>query len=331
MHAITHDYLQPAHLRDLDLPVPTPGPYDLLVAVKAVSVNPVDNRARRPRPNPPATPRVLGWDAAGVVTAVGAAVRGFRPGERVFYAGDITRPGSFAEYQLVDARLAGHMGARASFEQAAALPLASLTAWEALFERMRVRPGPGRRILIVGAAGGVGSMAVQLAAKVAQLEVIATASRPASAAWVRQLGARHVIDHRADIPAQLAALGMPEVDYVLLAAPTDDYLETMAQVIAPQGTIGTLVEATRPVDWARFWDKSVSLAWTMVFTRSACATADLAEQGRILNEVARLLDDGTLLPVTTEVSSPISAATLEQALDKLAQGTTIGKSVLTGF
>lgn len=249
--------------------------------VHAVSVNQLDNRVRRPKDKVEPSPRVIGYDAAGVVQAVGPDVTRFQPGDVVYYSGDPARPGSHAELQLVDERIVGRAPATLSMAEAAGLPLASLTAWELLFDRLRVQPG--RSILIVGAAGGLGSMAVQFAARVAQLEVIATASRPESAAWVRSMGAQHVIDHTGDIPAQLAALGHPQADYVVLLADTDRHFATAAAVVAPQGAIGLAVEATQPANIGLLWDKSVTLVWEMVYTRIDYRTPDLDRQHAILN------------------------------------------------
>lgn len=217
----------PESLLDVDLPRPTPQGRDLLVAVKAIAVNPVDTKVRAPKDQIEETPRVLGWDAAGVVEAIGADVTGFKVGDQVFYAGDITRPGSNSEFQLVDERIVGRAPASLSMEQAAALPLTAITAWEALFERLRVprkvAAGKAPSILIIGGAGGVGSIAIQLAAKVVGLNVIATASRPESEKWVRELGAQQVIDHFRDIPAQLKEIGFGQVDYVLILNDTDKH------------------------------------------------------------------------------------------------------------
>jgi len=318
-------------LQDVELPRPQPGPRDILVEVRAVAVNPLDNRVRTPKARIEAAPRVPGWDGAGVVIAVGAEVTRFAAGDRVYYAGEIGRAGSFAECQLVDERLAGHMAAAWSFEQAAALPLATITAWEALFDRLRLPTEParnaGRSILIIGAAGGVGSVAVQLA-RAAGLVVIATASRAAGRQGALDLGAHHAIDHAADIPAQLAAIGHPEVDHVLILGDTDAHFATAAAVARPQGSICTIVEAKHPVDINLLWDKSLSFAWEMVFTRTDFRTHDMARHGEILDAAARMADAGRLRPVIADVLAPLDARTVHGALERLRAGGVAGKIVI---
>jgi NADPH:quinone reductase len=325
----------PESLFDTTLAKPTPGGHDILVAVKAISVNPVDTKVRSPKAVVEPQPRVLGWDAAGIVEAVGPEVMRFRPGDRVYYAGDITRPGANSEFHLVDERIAARMPASLSFEQAAALPLTAITAWEALFDRLRVPTPPHaiprKRILVIGGAGGVGSVAVQLASKVAGLEVIATASRPASAAWVRELGAHHVIDHFGDMQAQLKALGFAQVDYVLILNDTDRHFPAAASVVAPQGTICTIVENKAPLDVSLLKSKSAGLVWEFMFTRSMYATPDMLEQGRLLEETARLVDAGILRTTVSEVLSPIDAANVRKAHAMLEGGHAIGKVVLKDF
>jgi zinc-binding alcohol dehydrogenase family protein len=325
---------RPESLEDFELGVPVPGARDLLVQVHAVAVNPLDNRVRRPKDKIEHQPRILGWDAAGVVTAVGPEVTRFRAGDFVYYAGDLTRPGCYSEFHLVDERLAGRMPAGLGFEQAAALPLASLTAWEALFDRLQLAATAqpcAKTILIIGAAGGVGSIAVQLARQVAGLTVIATASRPESQDWVRRLGAHHVIDHFGDIPAQLRELGAGAVDHVLILSDTSRYFGVAAEVVAPQGKVCMVVEASQPVDLNLMWDKSVTLVWEMVFTRTEFDTGDMARHGEILDRVAALVDAGVVTSPLTQVLGPVSAANLHRALSVLQQGRTLGKLVLSGF
>jgi NADPH2:quinone reductase len=335
--ALTH-YLpldQPESLFDVDLPMPVAHGRDLLVAVKAVSVNVLDNRVRRPKDKVEASPRVLGWDGAGVVVAVGADVTLFKPGDEVYYAGDLGRQGSNSELQLVDERLVGFKPATLSYEAAAAMPLAGLTAWEALFHQLRLSESPAeaprKTILIIGAAGGVGSIAVQLAAKVAGLDVIATASRSESEAWVRKMGAQHVVNHHGDIAGQLKGLGYDQVDYVLILADTDKYYPVAAQVVAPFGSICTAVEVKAPIDYGVLWDKSVSLTWVMVFTRVDYQLPSMAEHKRILDAMAGLLDAGILVSTATKVITPIDAANVRGALDLLQTGGVIGKIVLKDF
>jgi zinc-binding alcohol dehydrogenase family protein len=335
--ALTH-YLPPeqgSSLFDAELQVPTPTGHDLLIAVKAVSVNPVDNRVLRPKDKVEASPRVLGWDGAGVVVAVGDQVSLFKVGDEVFYGGDLARQGSYSEYQLVDERIAGAKPASLTFEEAAAVPFGGLTAWEALFHRLRIPCGPGaaagKSILIIGAAGGVGSMAVQLAARLAGMTVIATASRPVSAAWVRDLGAAHVVNHFGDIADQMKSIGYGQVDYVLILSDTDAYYPVAAELIAPYGSICTAVEVKNPIDYGVLWDKSVTLTWVMVFTGIDYQLPTMIEHHRILDAMASLLDAGVLVSTMTEVSSPIDAGTISRALEKLREGRTVGKHVLRDF
>lgn len=340
--ALTH-YLpldHPEALFDAELPLPLAQGRDLLVAVHAVGVNPLDLRMRRPKDKVEATPRVLGWDAAGIVVAVGSEASLFRVGDAVYYAGDPSRNGSNSEFQLVDERLAARKPQSLSFAQAAVLPLSALTAWEALFDRLAVplaaQPGPlpappGKTILIIGAAGGVGSMAVQLAARVAGLTVIATASRPESQAWVRTMGAHHVVSHDGDLPAQLEALGLSEVDLILMLADTNAYFDVAARMIAPQGRICTAVEASQPVNYSLLWDKSVTLVWEMVFTRLDYPGQDLIRYHQILSDLAQLIDRQIIGSTMTSELAPINAATVQQAHAALAANRTIGKIALTGF
>lgn len=326
----------PECLVDLDLPRPEPAGRDLLVEVRAVSVNPVDTKVRR-RPEPVEhPPLVLGWDAAGVVVATGPDCRLFRPGDAVYYAGSITRPGCNAEFHLVDERIVGLRPATLSFEAAAALPLTAITAWEALVDRMRVpmaspdRPS-GARVLIIGAAGGVGSIAIQLARHVTGLQVIATASRPESAAWCRELGAHHVVSHAEPLAPQLAARGVREVEYVLCCSHTDEYYEAMAALVAPQGRICCLVDARQPLDLNRLKAKSATLSWEFMFTRPMFQTEDLVQQHHILTHVARLVDEGVVRPTVRHVVQGITAASLRAAHARLEEGRMVGKLVLTGW
>jgi zinc-binding alcohol dehydrogenase family protein len=333
-----HKYLpisDPESLIDIELEKPTPSGRDVLVAVKAISVNPVDTKIRAPKPAVEAKPKVLGWDAAGEVVAVGANVALFKPGDKVYYAGDVTRPGSNSEFQLVDERIVGRMPTSLSFEQAAALPLTAITAWEGMFDRMRIpsppRAMPRRSILLIGGAGGVGSIAIQLAAKVAGLTVIATASRPESEKWCRSLGAQHIINHFEDMPAALKRLGFESVDYVFLMSDTDKYFATAAQVIAPQGMICSIVTPKGPLDLGTIMPRGAGFVWESMFTRSRFHTNDMIEQHYLLCEVARLVDQGILKTTMTEVLSPINAANLRKAHAMVEGGRTIGKIVLKDF
>lgn len=332
-----HRYLpidDPEALIDLELERPVPGPRDLLVRVEAVSVNPVDTKVRAPKSGTEATARILGYDAAGVVEAVGADVTGFKPGDAVYYAGDITRPGSNAQYQRVDERIVAHKPASLDFAQAAALPLTALTAWELLFDRMGYRVeggGEGKSLLVIAGAGGVGSIAIQLA-KLAGFTVIATASREDTIAWTRTLGADHVVDHRQPLTPQLQALGFDQVDAALNLADTDRYWTELGELLAPLGHVGLIVE---PAGELRIGDpykaKSIGIHWEMMFARPRFQTPDMDEQGRILARVAALVDDGRLRGTLRETLAPINAENLREAHRRLESGRTIGKLALAGW
>ncbi|QNM96112.1 zinc-binding alcohol dehydrogenase family protein [Chitinimonas koreensis] len=324
----------PEALLDLELPKPpAPAGHDLLVRIEAVSVNPVDYKVRAPKDKIESTPRVLGWDAAGVVEAVGEAVSLFKPGDRVYYAGDITRPGSNAEFQLVDERIVGHRPATLDAAQAAALPLTAITAWEALFDRLGIDLDgrhAGKSLLIVGGAGGVGSIAIQLA-KLAGLTVIATASRAESRAWCLELGADKVVAHGDGLVAAVREAGLQQVDYILCTSDTDGYFAALAELVAPQGGIVTIVETGKAHDLDPLKAKSAYFAWEFMFTRSMFQTADMIEQHRLLEEVARLIDAGRLRTTLAGTLGPIDAAHLKRAHALLEGGRTIGKLVLAGF
>jgi NADPH2:quinone reductase len=325
----------PQSLLDVTLDKPVPKGHDLLVSVKAIAVNPVDTKVRSPKDKVEDKPRVLGWDAAGIVEAVGPDVHLFKPGDKVFYAGDITRPGTNSELHLIDERIVGSMPASLSFEQAAALPLTAITAWEALFDRLHVptppHAVPRKSILIIGGAGGVGSIAVQLAAKVAGLTVIATASRPESEQWVRNLGAHFVINHFGDMPAQIRQIGIAHTDYVLILNDTDRNFPVAAQIVGPQGKIATIVENKYALDVSLLKEKSAGFVWEFMFTRSMFQTADMIEQHYLLNEIARLVDSGVIKTTVNEVLSPINAVNVRKAHALLEAGRTIGKIVIKDF
>ena len=324
----------PQSLLDVELPTPVAGEHDLLVRVEAVSVNPVDTKLRAPKPQVETSPRVLGYDAAGVVEAVGSAVAGFQPGDRVYYAGDVTRPGSNAQFQAVDARLAALMPHNLDFADAAALPLVALTAWELLFQRMPFdseHGGDGKSLLIIGGAGGVGSIMIQLARR-AGFTVIATASRDETVAWCRAMGAHHVINHREPLEPQLEAAGFAQVDAVANLADSARYWEAVGRMLAPQGHVGLIVEPTQPLNIGDpYKAKAIGIHWEMMFTRARFKTADQAEQGRILDRVAALVDAGELRGTRTDTLAPISAANLREAHRRLESGTMIGKLVLAGW
>ncbi len=324
----------PESLLDLELPAPTPACRDLLVEVKAIAVNPVDYKSRAPRPQVETAAKILGWDAAGVVKAVGPDATLFRPGDAVYYAGSRTRPGCDSELHLVDERIAGRKPRSLGFAEAAALPLTTLTAWEALFDRLgisRTGADAGRAVLIIGGAGGVGSIAIQLAKRLARLTVVATASRPESAKWVRGLGADEVIDHTQDLAAQLGALGRPDVDYILCLNSTDHHFPAFAPLIKPQGKICAIVGTQKPVDLAPLMAKSVTFAWELMFTRPMFQTADMRAQHDLLDEAAGLIEAGVLATTVTTRLGAINAANLRRAHALLEGGHVIGKIVLEGF
>lgn len=322
-----------ASLLDLELPKPVPGGRDLLVEVKAISVNPVDTKVRMRASPEGDTPVVLGWDAAGIVVAAGPEAVLFKPGDAVYYAGALNRPGTNAEFHLVDERIAGAKPATLGFAAAAALPLTSITAWEAMFDRLHVAravPGAARAILIIGGAGGVGSIAIQLARALTDLTVIATASRAETRDWVRDLGAHHVIDHRQPIAPQVAALGLGAPGFVFSTTNTDQHLADIVELIAPQGRFA-LIDDPKALDALPFKRKSVSLHWEFMFTRPVFGTADIEAQHTLLTEVATLVDAGRIRSTQTESFGPINAANLKRAHALLESGTARGKVVLEGF
>lgn len=319
-------------LIDLDIAEPVPGPRDLLVRVRAVSVNPVDTKVRMRGAPADGAPQILGYDAAGIVEGVGAQVTRFRPGDAVFYAGALGRPGTNAELHLVDERIVGHKPAALSFAEAAAMPLTAITAWEALFDRLDIRravPGADAAILIVGGAGGVGSIATQLVRQLTELTVVTTASRPETAQWSRDLGAHHVIDHTRPLAAEIAGLGIAP-SFVFSTTNTDRHLPEIGQLIAPQGRFA-LIDDPAALDVLPFKRKSVSTHWEFMFTRSMFGTADMDAQGRLLDEVARLVDAGTLRTTVAETFGTISAAHLRRAHALIESGRAKGKIVLEGW
>jgi zinc-binding alcohol dehydrogenase family protein len=321
-------------LQNVELPAPTPGPRDLLVEVKAISVNPVDTKIRRNVAPTDGDAKVLGWDASGIVKAVGSEVSLFQPGDRVYYAGAINRAGANSELHVVDERIVGRMPAKLAFAEAAALPLTAITAWELLFERLQIAQGNadlGQSLLIVGAAGGVGSILVQLARQLTGLTVIATASRPQTQAWVRQLGAHHVIDHRQPLSEELKRIGINQVTHVASLTQTDQHFAQLVEALAPQGRLALIDDPEQPLDIMQLKRKSLSLHWELMFTRSLFETADMIEQHRLLNRVAELVDAGTLHTTLGEHFGSINAANLRRAHALLESGTAKGKIVLEGF
>lgn len=320
-------------LIDLELPEPQAQGRDLLVEVKAISVNPVDVKIRANVAPAAGDAKVIGWDAAGVVKAVGPDVTLFQPGDEVWYAGDLTRAGTNSERHLVDERIVGHKPRNIDFAQAAALPLTAITAWELLFERLEVsrdKSVQGKSLLVVGAAGGVGSILVQLARQLTGLTVIGTASRPDTAAWVTALGAHHVIDHSKPLNEEIARLGLPPVTYIASLNQTDHHWSAIADVVAPQGKVA-LIDDPAAIDVRLLKRKSVSLHWEFMFTRSMFATADIQKQHQLLNDVAKLVDTGVLKTTVGERFGKINAANLKRAHALLESNRAKGKIVLEGF
>jgi zinc-binding alcohol dehydrogenase family protein len=323
---------QPRALEDLDLPAPLPGPRDLLVRVNAVSVNPVDTKVRKNTAPPAGQAKVLGWDAVGVVEGVGADVTGFQAGDRVFYAGSITRPGANSALHVVDERIVAKAPTSLDDGQAAALPLTAITAWELLFDRLRVPHGggAGRSILIVGGAGGVGSILIQLARQLTQLKVIATASRPETRAWCLELGAHAVIDHSQPLAQALKDGGHGEVDVVAALTQTGRHYAQIIDSLKPQGAIG-VIDDMAGLDVMALKQKALSLHWELMFTRSMFDTPDMAEQGKLLAQVATLVDAGRLRTTAGAHFGAINAANLLKAHAFIESGKAQGKVVLEGF
>jgi len=315
MKAIDHTFAE------IELPKPAPAGRDLLVKVEAISVNPVDTKQRKTA----TSSRILGWDAAGTVEAVGKEVTLFKPGDAVYYAGDVTRPGCDSEYHLVDERIVGRKPKTLDFAQAAAMPLTSITAWESFYDRMKVVSG--KSMLIIGGAGGVGSIGIQLA-KASGLSVIATASRPETVAWVQELGADQVVNHRENLVSQIKK----PVDYIAnFSGDLDGYWSAMAELVAPQGAMVAIVGNAKPMAMDVVRSKSATMCWELMFTRPRFQTPDMIEQHRLLNEVAARLDAGKLKCTLKETLSPISGANLKKAHQRLEAGTMIGKLVLKGW
>lgn len=323
----------PESLVDLTLPPPQPGDRDLLVRVSAVSVNPVDTKVRASRAPQAGQPEVLGWDAVGVVEAMGRGVQGFAVGDRVYYAGAIDRPGSNAELHLVDHRIAARAPRSLSDADAAGLPLTAITAWELLFDRLGATEGggAGQTLLVTGAAGGVGSILVQLARQLTQLRVVGTASRPDTQAWVMHHGAHAVIDHSQPLRPQLAAHGVAQVELIASLTHTDQHWDALIDAAAPQGRIGLIDDPATPLDVMKLKRKALSLHWELMFTRPLFGTPDIGRQGELLARVASLVDDGRLASTVSERLSPINAANLRRAHQLVESGRMRGKVVLSGF
>jgi NADPH2:quinone reductase len=336
MRAVGYKYPGPINaadaLEDIELPRPAPTGRDLLVEVRAVSVNPADTKVRARAKPANGDWRILGFDAAGVVVGTGPDVTGFRPGDEVFYAGDVTRPGTNAEYHLVDERIVGHKPRSLDWSEAAALPLTAITAWEGLFDRLNVeRAVPGASsILIIGGAGGVGSIAVQLARQLTDLTMIATASRAETRDWVRDLGAHHVLDHSKPLSAEITAANLEAPGFVFSTTHSDAHLAEIEKLIAPQGRF-VLIDDPVSFDVASFKRKAISIHWEAMFARSTFSTVDMAEQGRLLDQVAELIDAGRIRTTLSERFGPISASNLLRAHALVESGKARGKVVLEGF
>lgn len=325
----------PDSLLDLTAEIPKPAPRELLVEVRAISVNPVDAKIRSGGGpgRPDGQLQILGWDAAGVVTAFGSRVKLFKPGDEVYYAGAVDRPGSYAQFQCVDERIVGRKPGSIGFAEAAALPLTTITAWESLFDRMKIRrdPSSAGSLLIIGGAGGVGSIATQLARRLTGLTVIATASRPETQAWCREMGAHHVIDHRQPLAAQVKTIVPGGVNYVLALTKAEDHFDEIIAAMAPQSALALIENVARPVDINKLKPKCISLHWEFMFARARFETDDMGEQGRLLTEVARLVDAGQIRTTLRQNLGAISAANLKRAHALIESRATIGKIVLAGF
>ncbi len=321
-------------LIDVVIPEPQPGSHDLLVEVKAISVNPVDTKVRRNTSPEDGQVKVLGWDASGIVREVGTGVTLFKPGDPVWYAGSLVRPGTNSELHCVDERIVGHKPESLGFAEAAALPLTSLTAWELLFERLQVPQNleaSGETLLIIGAAGGVGSILTQLARKLTGLTVIGTASRPESQDWVRSLGAHVVIDHSKLISKELERVGFPQVTYVASLTQTDQHFDEIVTSLAPQGKLGLIDDPKLPLDILKLKRKSLSLHWELMFTRALYSTPDMKKQHQILDKVAQLVDDSMLRTTVGEHFGRICGENLRKAHALIESGKAKGKIVLEGF
>ena len=310
---------------------PQPGPTDLLVEVRGISVNPVDVKVRANRQPPDGEPRILGFDAAGIVKEAGTETTRFKPGDEVFYAGDFTRPGTNAEFQLVDERLVGRKPSSLGFAEAAAMPLTSITAWEILFDSFALNEGEGagESLLVIGGAGGVGSILIQLANKLTGLTVIATASRPDTQAWVKKMGADHIVNHSNPLNEEMRALGIAP-RYVAALTGTDQHFAAIVELIKPRGHIA-MIDDPQNLDIAAIKLKALSFSWEFMFARSMFQTEDMDAQHKLLNRVADLLDEGKLTATANKHCGKISVANLRSALELQESGTAIGKTILDGF
>jgi NADPH:quinone reductase len=317
----------PASLEDLEIPVPEPGPRDLLVRVEAVSVNPVDVKVRATT-DPGGEPKILGYDAAGVVVATGSDVALFSPGDEVYYAGTINRPGTDAQFQVVDERIVGHKPRSLDFGQAAALPLTTITAWESLFDRFRLNPESSGVLLVLGAAGGVGSMVTQLARTLTRMVIIGTASRPESQQWVLDHGAHHVIDHH-NLAQGVRGISPDGVTHIF-SAHTAGSIEDFAEILQPSGAI-TAIDDPEGLDIVPLKSKAISFHWEFMFTRPLYQTLDMVEQHQLLDRAAEMVDEGTIRTTLSQRLGPINAATLREAHRLVEAGRMVGKAVVAGW
>jgi len=315
---------------EFDMAKPIPGAFDLLVKINAVSVNPVDFKIRQNSAKDKILeiPKIIGWDAVGTVEATGKNVSLFKVGDEVFYAGDITKSGSNVQYQLIDERITGKKPVKLSDTQAAAMPLTALTVWEILFDRMRIsEKDKGKSILIIGGAGGVGSVAIQVAKKLAGLQVITTASRPESVEWCKTQGADFVVNHK-NLVEEVRNAGFEQVDFIVDFVDVNQYWDAFVELIKPQGRIGSISDPAEPVNLRQLKGKSISFHWELMFTRSMFQTEDMIEQHHILNKVAELLDNGMLKTTLNETFKGFTADNFKKAHQMLESGSTIGKIVI---
>jgi len=323
----------PESFLDLSAEKPLPAARDLLVEIRAVGINPVDAKIRGGGgPGSPAGDlKILGWDAAGVVRAIGAEVTLFAPGDEVFYAGSVDRPGSYAEFQCVDERIVGRKPKKLGFAESAAMPLTAITAWEMLFDRLKIDRTEEGSLLILGGAGGVGSIATQLVRELTRLRVVATASRPDTRDWCLKMGAHDVIDHRQPLSGQVKGIEAGGVDYVLALTKVEDHFEEIIESMAPQSAMALIEHPARPLDITKLKPKSIGLHWEFMFTRARFQTADMGEQGRLLTEVGELMDAGRIRTTLQANFGQITAENMRRAHAAIESGRTIGKIVLAGF
>ena len=323
----------PESFLDLTAEKPSPNPRDLLVNVRAVGINPVDTKIRAG--GGPGSPggdlKILGWDAAGIVEAVGSEVTLFQPGDEVFYAGAVDRAGSYAEFQCVDERIVGHKPKKSDFAESAAMPLTAITAWEMLFDRLKAGRADEGSLLIVGGAGGVGSIGIQLARQLTKLKVIATASRAETRQWCLKMGAHHVVDHQQPLSGQVEPFAPGGVNFVLGLTKIEDHFDEIIESMAPQSALALIENPARPLEITKLKPKSISLHWEFMFTRSRFQTADMVEQGRLLTEVGELMDAGRILTTLQANFGQITAENMRRAHAAVESGRTIGKIVLAGF